>query len=100
MGLEGHRLDVEAGPLGVEAGEVALGMAERRRRLDVYRGGRRIVLVERPRLVVDRQVAKGPGLRVRVLEDGPATRLDEQHLARPEPITPDRLRSGQGHRAG
>ena len=57
----------------------------------------RVVLVERPRRVVDRQVAERPGLGVGVLEDRPPAGLDEEHLARAQPAAADGLR---GRRAG
>ena len=95
--LERHRLDVEAGAFGVEAGEVAHHVvggvvpAARRRHESV--------LVDRPRGVVDREGAEGAGLRLGVLEDRPAARLDQQQLARPEPATPDGLGRAERHGA-
>ena len=104
VALERHRLDVEPGALGVEAGEVAqdvVGRGSRVRRgpRDRHRGGDP-VLVDRARRVVDRQRAERPGLGLGVLEDRPPARLDEQQLARAEPAAPDGLGRGERHRAG
>ena len=59
--------------------------------------GRRVrgVLVERSRLVVDRQVAKCPGLRVGVLEDRPPAGLHEQQLPGSESPPTDRVCGGE-----
>ena len=97
VGLERHRLDVEAGAFGVEAGEIAQDVvggvvSAARRALEA-------VLVHRPRGVVDREGAERAGLRLGVLEDGAAARLDQQQLARPEAATPDRLGGGERHGA-
>ncbi len=97
--LERHRLDVEPGALGVEAGEVAHDVVGR-----VAGRGRRTrlepVLPDRSRGVVDRQVVQGPRLRLGVLQDGPPAGLDEEQLARPEPTASDRLGGREGHGAG
>ena len=97
--FERHRLDVEAGAFGVEAGEVAQDVVGR----VAGRGGRggacEPVLVHRSRRVVDRERAEGARLRLGVLEDRPAARLDQQQLARPEPATPDGLGGGERHGA-
>ena len=93
VALERHRLDVEPGALGVEAGEVAQAMIGARARASAAGRHRdvRSVVEGRPRRVVDRQPAQDPGLRLGVLEDRPAARLDEEQLARPEPAATDRL---------
>jgi hypothetical protein len=102
VALEGHRPDVEAGALGIDAGEVAQGVVERLARLDRRRSGLGSVFVERPGGVVDGQRAQDPALRVGVLEDDPTAGLHEQHLARSEPTTAHRLgrreRDGTGLR--
>ena len=100
--LERHRLDVEPGALGVEAGEIAHDVVACGRlvRRGAARRPRPAVLVGRPRRVVDRQRAQGPGLRLGVLEDRAAAGLDQQQLARAEPPAPDRLGGGERHGAG
>ena len=97
--LEGHRLDVEPRLLGVETGEVAESMIQSRPCLD--RRGCRLgrVLVERPRGIVDREVAEDARLRIGVLEDRAPTRFDQQHLARSEATATDGLRGGERHGA-
>ena len=97
--LDGHRLDIETGLLGLETGDIAQPMVERASAL--HDRGRRFgaVLVQRPRGVVDRQMAQDVHLGVGILEDRPATRLDEQHLARPEPPSPDRVGRFERHGA-
>ena len=93
VGLDDHRLDVEAGLLGVEPGEVA----ERRRRGGPWRRGRRRpVDVGRPGRVVDRQAAEQVGLRVGVLEDR-ARAAGRRGASRPGPAArggPCRTRPG------
>ena len=97
--LEGHRLDVETGTLGVEAGQVAQGRRERLGLLLQRRGGGlRAVFMDGSRRVMDRQRAQDVRLGVGVLEDRPAVGLDEEQLARSEPPTTDRL--GRGERDG
>ena len=97
--LQGHRLDVEPRLLGVETGKVAEAMIQRRPCLD--RRGRRLgrVLVERPRGIVDREMAEDARLRIGVLEDRAPTRFDQQHLARSEATASDGLRGGERHGA-
>src|SRR4051794_28434260 len=56
--------------------------------------------MDRPRRVVDRQRTEDPGLRLGVLEDGAAPRLDEEELAGSEAPTPDSLSGGERHGAG
>ena len=93
VALEGHRLDVEPGVLGVEAGEEPEVGAGRRAVEDDRRvvvAGHRIDVGD-PRRVVDRQAAEELGLRLDVLEDEPASRIDEEQLARPEPAAADGL---------
>ena len=99
MHVDGHRLDIETGLLGLETGDIAQPMVERASAL--HDRGRRFgaVLVQRPRGVVDRQMAQDVHLGVGILEDRPATRLDEQHLARPEPPSPDRVGRFERHGA-
>ena len=53
-----------------------------------------------PGLVVDREVAQGPGLRVGVLEDRPPAGLHQQQLAGPESAAADGLGRGERHGAG
>ena len=77
-----HRLDVQAGPLSVQANEIARDVIKTVGPVSVVtlitrpgktRGGEvRILLVERTRRVVDGQVAQDPGLGVSVLQNGPA----------------------------
>ena len=55
------------------------------------------VLVGRARVVVDRQVAQDPGLRLCVLEHLAAARIDEQQLTRPETAAADGLGRRQRH---
>ena len=94
VALERHRLDVEPGPFGVEAREVAegvlLGRDRRRRRA---RPDRRLdpVVVDRARRVVDRERPERTRLCLGVLEDRAAAGFDEQQLARTEPSATDRL---------
>ena len=73
-----------------------------RARAPPRRRGRRdrVVLVERARGVMDRELAKHPRLGVGVLEDGPPAGLDQKHLARTEPAATDRVGGGQRDRAG
>ena len=92
VALERHRLDVEPGALGVEAGEVAqrrraatdswarAAAAASGRSSWIGRGG-----------VVDGQRPERAGLRLGVLEDRPPARLDQQQLARAEAAAPDRV---------
>ena len=94
--LKRHRLDVEAGALRVETGEIAHhvvgGVVPAARRATVS------VLVHGPRSIVDREGAECACLRLGVLEDRPAAGLDEEELARTQPATPDGL--GRGERDG
>ena len=88
--LERHRLDVEPGPLGIEAGEVAQRCRSRGR--DAGRRGRRragSVVVDRPRRVVDRQRGAGPRPSPRRPRGSPAG-----------PARPGAARPGPAARAG
>src|SRR3954471_11226666 len=49
---------------------------------------------------MDRQRSEDPGLRLRVLEDGAAPRLDQEELAGSEAPAPDSLSGGERHGAG
>ncbi len=93
--LERHRLDVQAGPLGVQPGQVPGASRQRRMRRHAGRGSVRTVVVDRSRGIVDRHRPQDPGLRVGVLEDGVAARLDEQELSGAKAAASDRLGGGE-----
>ncbi len=98
--FERHRLDVQARPFGIQPGQVARPGGEWRSGFDGGRGGIRTVVVDRSRRVVDRHRPQDPGLRVGVLEDRVAARLDEEELARSQASAADRLGGGERDRPG
>ena len=97
MPLERHRLDVQAGALGIEAGQVPKGVGSP----GVARGDRGLgaILEGRARGVVDGEPAKDPVLGIAVFQDRAAGRLDQEQLAGAQAAATNRVGCPERHRA-